>query len=72
MSSLKSLQKYFLVVSGPGIQDEQCIIENNDGFVVLDPFPKALCLVNDEIIHKRTRLQQGYFNFYFNQKSTLG
>nr|XP_047133300.1 kinesin-like protein KIF16B isoform X1 [Hydra vulgaris] len=48
-----------IVVSGPDIQGEQCIIENNDGFVVLDPFPTAICSVNGEIVSKRTRLQQG-------------
>ena len=50
---------YVLVVSGPNVLDEHCVIENKDGFVVLDPFPEASCSVNGAAIRKRTRLQQG-------------
>ena len=48
-----------LVVSGSNILDEHCVIENKDGFVVLDPFPEASCSVNGTDIRKRVRLQQG-------------
>lgn len=48
-----------IVISGPSILDEHCVIENNDGYVVLDPFPEAACSVNGTSIRKRVRLQQG-------------
>merc|ERR1712096_78990 len=50
---------HHVVISGESILDEHCIIENNDGFVLLEPFPDATCSVNGTNVRKRVRLQQG-------------
>lgn len=59
----------FLVISAPSILDEHCIIENNDGFVLLEPFPDATCCVNGTAVRKRQRLQQGRLWFWFQNQS---
>ena len=60
-----------LVISGPNVLDEHCIIENQDGYVVLYPFTDAACTVNGMPVRKKTKLQQGnslicflYVGFY--------
>ena len=59
---------FVLVISGPSILDEHCIIENNDGFVLLEPFPDATCSVNGTALRKRVRLQQGKYLYFYQQK----
>ncbi|XP_065060807.1 kinesin-like protein KIF16B isoform X2 [Rhopilema esculentum] len=48
-----------LVLTGPDVENEHCSIENQNGFVILDPKPGALCSVNGNHVTTRTRLQQG-------------
>lgn len=50
---------FIVVISSPNILNEHCVIINNDGFVVLEPFPDAACSVNGVDVNKKVRLQQG-------------
>ena len=47
-----------LVLSGPGVESEHCIMESLDGNVILHPLA-TLCHVNGETVAKPTRLKQG-------------
>ena len=60
---MRDIFAYVSVISGESILDEHCIIENNDGFVLLEPFPDATCSVNGTNIKKTVRLQQGIIFF---------
>ncbi|XP_066931850.1 kinesin-like protein KIF16B [Clytia hemisphaerica] len=48
-----------IVIDGTDILNEHCVIENNNGFVLLNPFPDAVCLVNGTHAEKKIRLKQG-------------
>eukprot|EP00794_Sanderia_malayensis_P020111 gene20111-22082_t len=48
-----------LVITGPHTENEHCVIENKNGFVIIDPLPNALCSVNGKHVDAKTRLQQG-------------
>ena len=63
--SLHPIHSYLLsVINGSGILDEHCFIENNNGFVLLNPFPDSVCLVNSVKVNKKVRLQQGKILFF--------
>ena len=48
------------MINSPNILNEHCVIINNDGLVVLEPFPDAACSVNGvDGNNKKVRLQQG-------------
>ena len=51
------------VINGPDILDEHCVIENNNGFVLLNPFPDSVCLVNSFLVNKKVRLKQGKYDY---------
>jgi hypothetical protein len=47
-----------LVLYGPGIDAEHCILESIEGHVTVHPLSQ-LCFVNGEVITKAQRLKQG-------------
>ena len=49
----------FTVITGVDTEEEHCTIENQNGFVILDPKPGALCSVNGNHVTTKTRLKQG-------------
>ena len=48
----------FLVLNGPGIDAEHCILESIEGHVTVHPL-STLCFVNGEAINEQKRLKQG-------------
>ena len=49
---------FFLVLSGPGIDAEHCILESIEGHVTVHPLSE-LCFVNGDKLQTQQRLKQG-------------
>jgi len=54
-----AIEKPDLVITGVDTEEEHCSIENQNGFVILDPKPGAACSVNGNHVTTKTRLKQG-------------
>ena len=54
---------FFLVLNGPGIDAEHCILESIEGHVTVHPL-STLCFVNGEVIKETKRLKQGMMSLY--------
>lgn len=48
-----------LVLHGPGLLSEHCVLENHAGTVTLIPQDGALCSVNGSVVTKPCQLTQG-------------
>ena len=53
-----------LVLNGPGIDAEHCILESVESHVTVHPL-SALCFVNGEVIQQAHRLKQGMNSGHF-------
>lgn len=50
-----------LVLQGPDVQSEHCILYNESDEVSLVPMPNAECYVNGVIVNSQVTLSQGQF-----------
>ncbi|XP_028398519.1 kinesin-like protein KIF16B isoform X2 [Dendronephthya gigantea] len=51
-------EKQDIILNGPGIDAEHCILESIEGHVTVHPL-SALCFVNGEVLDQQRRLKQG-------------
>ncbi len=58
-ASTNSLFIYFLVLDGPNIHPEHCMIRHGGDGVILHPNPEAEITVNNRLVSRPVKLSQG-------------
>ncbi|XP_012936774.1 kinesin-like protein KIF16B [Aplysia californica] len=59
IGSEESEEQQDIIIAGPEVTTEHCVIEHQDGSVFLHPIEGALCAVNGHAIGEPTKLTQG-------------